>query len=281
LIPNHTTVQTTIDARESYRETRRTRAIFAKTKAIERSYAAKLRKIAAYVGTFISGFDATDPTQMGPIQDGLRRYSELLLPWSRSVAQRMLVEVARRDENAWFQYGRLMGVELRREIHETPIGNVLRELLDEQVNLITSIPIEAGRRVHRLAIESRISGGRASDLAAEIVRTAEVTKSRAMLIARTETARAASGLTQARAVAIGSTHYVWRSMEDSDVRPRLGIKHFAQLNTLAHGSHRKLNGTIQSWSSPPIAGVNGERAHPGGIYRCRCYPEPILPSQYG
>jgi SPP1 gp7 family putative phage head morphogenesis protein len=107
-----------------------------------------------------------------------------------------------------------------------------------------------------------------------------VTRSRAELIARTETGRAASALTQARAEYIGSPGYLWRNANDYKVRPEIGIKHFAKLNTLAKGSHRKLEGTFHRWDDPPIAGVNGERAHPGSIYNCRCWAEPVLPQRY-
>ena len=44
------------------------------------------------------------------------------------------------------------------------------------------------------------------------------TKARANTIARTEVSRASTMFTQARAEAIGSDGYIWRSSEDSDVR---------------------------------------------------------------
>jgi SPP1 gp7 family putative phage head morphogenesis protein len=104
-------------------------------------------------------------------------------------------------------------------------------------------------------------GARAAEMAKMILRTGHVTKSRAQLIAVTETARASSVLLQARATHVGSTHYYWRTSEDIDVRP----------------IHKKLNGQVFPWSDPPVSGSNGERSHPGQIYRCRCWPEPIIP----
>ncbi|MFX5937705.1 phage head morphogenesis protein, partial [Acinetobacter baumannii] len=81
---------------------------------------------------------------------------------------------------------------------------VLQELLAEQVDLITSIPREAGQRVHELTLKGLEDSTRASEIAKEIMRSGEVAKSRAMLIARTEVSRTATSLTQARAQFVGS-----------------------------------------------------------------------------
>uniref|UniRef100_A0A3B0MF58 Phage head morphogenesis domain-containing protein n=1 Tax=Arsenophonus endosymbiont of Trialeurodes vaporariorum TaxID=235567 RepID=A0A3B0MF58_9GAMM len=59
-----------------------------------------------------------------------------------------------------------------------------------------------------------------------IANSGKVTASRAKMIARTELGRATQALTQARALAIGSTGYIWRTAHDGDVRP----------------SHKKLEG---------------------------------------
>lgn len=100
-----------------------------------------------------------------------------------------------------------------------PTGETMRALMAEQVGLIRSIPLEAAERVHRLTIEALEDGTRAAAISKEIQRSGEVAKSRADLIARTEVSRAATSLTEARALAVGSTHYIWRTSGDSDVRP--------------------------------------------------------------
>lgn len=104
---------------------------------------------------------------------------------------------------------------------------------------------------------------RAEELAKELAATGQVTRSRAALIARTETARASSGLTQARAMHIGADSYIWRTAGDADVRKE----------------HRKHNGKVFKWSDPPIAGTNGMRYHAGAGPNCRCYPEPVVPEE--
>ena len=109
--------------------------------------------------------------------------------------------------------------------------------------------------------ESMTTGTRAKETVAEILKTGEVTRSRAMLIARTETGRASTAMTEARAQYLGSEGYIWRTAKDGDVRKE----------------HKKLEGKFFRWSEPPVSGSSGERSHPGAIYNCRCYPEVVIP----
>jgi len=138
-------------------------------------------------------------------------------------------------------------------------------LLKEQVDLITSLPREAAERVHELTLKNITSGMRPETLAKEILRTGDVTVSRAVLIAVTETSRTASLLTQVRAMNIGAEGYIWRTAKDADVRPE----------------HRALEGKFVRWNDPPIAGKGkggaDQHYHAGQGPRCRCWMEPVLP----
>lgn len=236
---------------------------FVKARRAERGFARQLTAVARQVGSIVRGL-APKGIVAAPAElvQTLRNYSDLIRPWSRAVASRMVSEVDRRDEHAWAEAGRELGRELRIEVRRAPTGQVMRALLDEQVELITSIPLKAAQRVHKLTIEAVTeTGGRAREIAAEIMRTEEVTKSRAMLIARTETSRTVTALTQARAQHIGSTQYVWRTSGDSDVRE----------------SHRKMEGRVVAWDDPPT--LDGLTGHAGALPNCRCYTEPIIPDE--
>jgi SPP1 gp7 family putative phage head morphogenesis protein len=245
-------------AKQQYNRRRNT---FGRARRTESEFAAKLRKIAKHIADIVRGFPIGLPDSLPLVERALSDYSRLIEPWARAVATAMLEDVSRRDAKAWAEYTAGMSVALRREIERAPTGATLRQLLGEQVFLIKSIPIEAAQRVHELTLEGQISGARFGEIVPEIMRTEEVTRSRATLIARTETARTASALTQARAEHIGSTHYQWLTAGDSDVRP----------------SHRALNGKVFAWSSPPICDPPDHRAHPGQIWNCRCVPLPIIP----
>lgn len=234
-----------------------------RVRKLEARYARELRKIAKQVGDLVKGWAPADGVldlaQAGALRAMLEKYAEAIAPWARATAGRMVAEIAIKERKAWEEQTRLMGRELRREIREAPTGAAMRAHLEEQVRLITSLPTEAAERVHRLTLEGIQDGTRASSIAKEILRTGDVTASRANLIARTEVARTASALTMARAQHVGSTAYVWRTAEDSDVRP----------------SHRAMNGKAVNWSQPPT--LDGMSGHAGTLPNCRCYAEPILP----
>ena len=190
----------------------------------------------------------------------LAKYAEALEPWATQAATQMLTDVNHRDAQAWRELAKEMSVELRREIQSAPTGELFKSLLNEQVSLIKSLPLEAAQRVHELTIKGLEDSTRASEIAKEIRRSGEVTESRATLIARTEVARSASSLTQARAQHVGSEGYIWRTSGDGDVRH----------------SHKEMNGKFVRWDSPPTLS-DGTTTHAGQIYNCRCYPEPVLP----
>lgn len=217
--------------------------------------------MANQVGQIIKAFQPGDPSASSALSDMLRRYAETMTPWATLTAAKMLSEVDQKDITGWRETAGEISAEVQREILTAPTGEVFRKLQAEQVELIKSIPLDAAQRVHDLTIKGLEDSTRAKEVAAEIMQSGDVAKSRAMLIARTEVSRAAGNFTQARAEAIGSTHYIWRTSHDSDVR----------------SDHKALDGKAFAWNDPPIADKrSGAKAHPGCIYNCRCYAEPIL-----
>jgi SPP1 gp7 family putative phage head morphogenesis protein len=92
--------------------------------------------------------------------------------------------------------------------------------------------------------------------------TTNVTESRAMLIARTEVAKANASINEARALSVGSEGYIWRTAGDADVRE----------------SHAEMDGQYVAWSDPPTLS-DGTTTHAGAIYNCRCYSESVLPTR--
>jgi SPP1 gp7 family putative phage head morphogenesis protein len=229
----------------------------------ENQYAISLRKIARHVQDIAKGFSINSPRYLQELEKAMRIYAKMLEPWARNTAQRMLNDVSNRNEQAWFSLARQMGGALRREIQFAPTGQVMQQLMQDQVLLITSLPLEASQRVHQLVTESLHTSSRGENVVAEIMRTGEVTKSRAVLIARTETARATSTLMQARAEHVGSRGYIWRDAGDEIVR----------------ASHQKMNGVFVPWGTPPLV-EPGKRYHAGCFPNCRCIPDPVLPDIY-
>lgn len=251
--------------RNRRRDTVEARRRWLRAQRAEVQFARQLRLIANKCGALARRtFDPAAPIgSLGRLRRELERYGETLGPWSRATAARMVADVARRDEAFWYEQSNLMSRSLRQEIRNAPTGIVTRERAYEAASYISSLPLEAAQRVEQLAVEYMTRGIRANELAARILATGQVTKSRANTIARTETSRTAGLLQEVRAQSVGSEGYIWRTVEDIDVRDR----------------HEKLNGKFFRWNAPPVTGENGERSHPGGIYNCRCYAEPVLPGE--
>lgn len=253
--------------RDLRREARRDQERHSRPRVADKDYAKRLRQVARAVAHIVDGFAPKGFVQehLDALMAALERYAVVIEPWARAVASRMLADVSKRDEKAWHDHGKRIGRALRAEIQHADTGELMRRLQAEQVTLIKSLPLEAAQRVHELARGAVASGRRPKIIAEKIARTGAVTYNRATLIARTEVARAASLLTQARAMSIGAEGYLWRTARDADVRPE----------------HRKLEGKFVKWGDPPVAGEGkggvAVHAHAGQIYNCRCYMEPVLP----
>jgi SPP1 gp7 family putative phage head morphogenesis protein len=219
------------------------------------TFSRALVRVARIIGQIVHQFGADHMAARRALED----YGRLLTPWARSTARAMVDEVAARDERVWRERSAAIGSGLRREVARTAVGARAQQLNDEGARLIRSLPLEAAERVTKLSMQAATDGTRASELQKEIMRTGEVTESRARLIARTEVGRAASAITQARAEAVGSTGYIWRTVGDSDVRH----------------SHKKMNGKFVAWDDPPT--LDGMTGHAGALPNCRCYSEPVIP----
>lgn len=233
-----------------------------RARKVEIKYGRQLRQIAGYIDSIIKGFDTEDETVYPSIVTALRRYSETLDIWAKHASGKILMDVALRDERTWLIYAKDMSRGIKDQIRNSDIGATYQLLLDEQVRLIKSLPLNAAQRVHDLATRAVIEGGRSNEISGLIMAIGGVTKSRANTIARTEIARATTLFTQARAESLGSDGYIWRDSGDGDVRDR----------------HAELNGQFIPWDKPPIVDKkSGRRAHAGCDINCRCYPEPVIP----
>lgn len=231
---------------------------------MQRQYEKQLKGIAKHIDELVRRFEGAAESRMPSLVDLLRAYADGLKPWAMRVGARMIAGVDNREREAWRATGNAISAAMHQTLHKTPAGGRAKSLLAEQVDLITSLPLEAAERVHHLTVKGLESAVRSPAIAGEIMRTGEVTRSRAILIARTEIGRTQVSLLQARCEAIGSTHYIWRTAEDGDVRP----------------GHKAMEGKVCSWESPPAVNENGRvmHHHPGAIWNCRCWSEPVIPT---
>lgn len=218
-----------------------------------------------------SHVDGVKITNTNNMQKALEDYSKLITPWANRQSLKLLEKVQKSNKKAYQKKSQAIGVALNHNVAEREVGATARKLLNEQVALIKSIPLEAGLRAQKIAEEAFFHGNRAvpdqgiiDELQKEMGLSTEVAISRAQLIARTETARANASINQARAQAVGSNQYRWHNSGDGAVR---------ESHKIYKG--KKLQGMIFSWDAPPTLD-DGMTGHPGTFPNCRCFAEPVF-----
>ena len=227
-------------------------------------YERALRGIAREVGRIIKGIASDDPLAPqveSQVFSYMNAYSELLGPWALHLCNNVFTMADNADRFAWQQHTKNMSLALRKELNNAPTGDVVRNIMGENVKLIKSIPLEAAKRVHKLIQANMMQSERSTEIAKKIMETEYVTKNRATLIARTEVSKASTALTQARATYVGSDGYIWRTSGDLIVRP----------------SHKAMSGKFVRWDSPPT--LDNMMGAAGSFPNCRCWCDVVLPEE--
>lgn len=243
------------------------RGKFKPSSSAEASFYRSLRKVAQHAGHIIDnhveGASLKQPAEMMRV---LEEYARRLGPWAARQSAKLLSQVSNSNKRAYAAKSKTIGTLLKLNVAEANVGKVALALMNEQVALIKSIPIEAGLRAQKIAFDAAVAGTRAApneDTIAELQKqlglSTQVATSRAQLIAVTETARANSTINQARALAVGAKGYIWRATMDGATRK----------------SHAKMNGKYVAYDKPPTLS-DGTAGHAGTFPRCRCYGEPVF-----
>lgn len=126
--------------------------------------------------------------------------------------------------------------------------------VSENTALIKSLPTRLHPEIEGIIRRGVMNGASVKDLTAQIKARYGVTDYRAKLIAQDQTLKLNGDLTRYRLQSVGVKEYVWRSVQDSRVRPE----------------HADRNGKTYSWDKGPS---NGQ--HPGQEVRCRCRAEAV------
>jgi SPP1 gp7 family putative phage head morphogenesis protein len=239
---------------------------------IERDYRISIRNIIRDVlGRIDDMSDLTNPygilTAMSDVFS-----TDLYRDFALAAAKRMVTALYVGSRRTWREAAReaMKG----REIYEmlqselkSPVGDRVRDLVEQNARLITSFPQDIATRANAFVREEAEKGRRASAIADDLMRQfPDMAESRIQLIARTETSKASTALTRARSEELGTVAYVWRSSKDARVRR----------------SHRRMDGVIVFWSDPPSPEeLDREkrsygRYHAGDTFNCRCFPVPVL-----
>lgn len=226
----------------------------------------KLKRIADTVGDLIENADlANNPGNQQRVNDQIAAYQDLLEGWASDTALRMVEHSNQQNIKYWRSLSAQMSRGMRELIESPAMSGTMDALIQRQKDLITSIPEYAIERTNKIVTEGKIAGKRAEQLADELQETTSVTRSKAVLIARTETQRTNAELTNARAEGVGATHYIWRTAGDADVR---------------HG-HKEMANKVFAYANPPA--VNEGTAEkpkyyvhgPGEIWNCFSGDTPV------
>ncbi len=224
----------------------------------EKEFAKALRKVAKISGHIVEAHTDGDTLHDEPeMQAALKAYSKLITPWAKRQAKKMLEKVARVNKTAFRKQNEEIGTLLQLNVADSEVGRVASRLMDEQVELIKSIPLRAGLRAQHLSRQAVYQGKRADEVAEELADSYDVSEAQAMCIARTEVARANASITQARAQSVGAKYYIWRTTMDGAERE----------------SHAKMNGKHVEYSREPELS-DGTIGHAGTFPNCRCWQDP-------
>lgn len=188
------------------------------------------------------------------------------------IARNMVTAVRVRNAQGWraaaneSTKSRLIHRLLQQEL-SGPVGREVERLVRENASLIRTLPSDIAEKTNSFVAAQQRRGLRSDTIAKQLQeRLPEMRAASVRLIARTETAKAETAVTQARAESIGIGWFEWRTSEDGRVRL----------------SHKKMDGVLCRFSDPPapeaLAGEKSTLGHyaPGGCPNCRCLALPLV-----
>lgn len=235
---------------------------------IELSYMKALKKLFKNLEKQIKGI--TNPFKIISTLKKIARSKEFN-DYAEASSLKMATHVFSDVGRTWKEAAKVNG--RGKEIHEaikneldTQVGTTFREIISNNSRLIKTVPEDMCEYVSSYVAKESMKGKRASEIAEELQeKFPEMNKHRATLIARTETSKASTALTEARSKDVGLNWYVWRSSRDARVR----------------SSHSHLDGVLINWDKPPSPeALKGQKPYgtyqAGGTFNCRCYAEVVV-----
>lgn len=153
-----------------------------------------------------------------------------------------------------------LGIDIREDYY---LGDFyveqLKKWVEENVGLISSIPEDTLEKMKDIVYDGFANGKTTTRMVKEIQRAYCISRRRAELIARDQTAKLNGQIQKAQQQDAGITEYIWSDCGDERVRR----------------SHRELNGKKFSWDDPP-ENSDGRKCHPGQDFQCRCIGRPVF-----
>lgn len=153
-----------------------------------------------------------------------------------------------------------LGIDIREDYY---LGDFyveqLKKWVEDNVGLISSIPEDTLEKMKDIVYDGFTNGKTTTRMVKEIQIVYGVSRRRAELIARDQTAKLNGHIQKAQQQDAGITEYIWSTTGDERVRR----------------SHQELNGKKFSWDDPP-ENSDGRKCHPGQDFQCRCIGRPVF-----
>ena len=229
------------------------------------------RELEALLDQFLRVPDAATLGQINQALVNFQNSARWLDEYTRRATNKMVTGVAISNARSWREAAAkgTHAREIFRQMQNVLTGSVDErrvELIRENAQLIGSLPERLREDTARWIAAMQLKGERPETIARHLAeQLPNVARGRLRLIARTETSKAATAITQARSEDLGLDWYIWMTSKDVRVRK----------------SHRMMQGVLVPWADPPHPEVLAREKdegpyHAGNIYNCRCDPVPLV-----
>jgi SPP1 gp7 family putative phage head morphogenesis protein len=141
------------------------------------------------------------------------------------------------------------------------LGGIVEAARDRNIQLVEKAGRVYAGQVRAIFDDPDNFGRRVEDLQGLLEERADVSKSRAELIARDQTLKLNAAITKHQQTSAGVSQYTWDTSQDERVRPM----------------HAELQGELFDWDDPPVTNEDGDTNNPGEDYQCRCVAIPVIP----
>lgn len=217
-------------------------------------------------------FEATDESIASQARiitsDLQKRFDQLFHRRSRGLAESMVNGADKQSTSALHESLKELsgGLSIKTSMITTPMKDILKASINENVSLIRSIPKQYFTQIEGAVMRSITTGNGLQDLIPFFEKQETVTLNRAQLLARDQTRKAYSNLNAGRMKAIGVRKYEWVH--------RAGVREPRPL-------HVEYNGQIFSLDDPPVIqyatkSLPEVRGKPGDLINCHCVMSPII-----
>lgn len=209
---------------------------------------------------------AQDATPAAELQDAIdklaKQWRSRFKEGSEALARYFATQAFRRSDAALMKILKDAGFTVKFKM-TAPMRDILRATIEQNVQLIKSIPEQYLTQVQGAVMRSVQTGRDLGSLAKELEHNYGVSKRRAALIARNQNNMATASMTHVRQTEVGITEAVWlHSHGGKEPRPT-HIKNTGKRYNVAEG-----------WFDPdPKVRRN---IWPGELINCRCVSKPVV-----